>query len=158
VRNDRNHRAEALLRQRRRLEEMARQDFVSAGEEAQRLRDRLSALHDARRQADTQARDRLTRGGEADTDDYRRQVPQLREAIETTSARLAEAERNVEHCRSKLLDGMRQRRAAELLRDRQAARNAAAAERRLARGRDEAYAVRLAIGKTTDEADDEDSL
>ena len=56
MRNDKTHRAEALLRQRRRLEEMARQDFVSAGEEAQRLRDRLATMRTARQQADMEAR------------------------------------------------------------------------------------------------------
>ncbi len=157
MRNRRAQRAETLLRSRRRIEEVARCEFVAAGEEVQRLRERLDSLRDAQRQADLEARNRLISGGRVRTDEYRRQTARLAAAAETTAVHLAEAERLVERCRGRLREAMSQRRAAELLRDRHAAGRAASLDRRLARGREEAYATRLAIGQIGEESDIEET-
>lgn len=157
MRNSRTQRAEALLRSRRRLEEVARHEFVAAGEEAQRLRERLDSLRESQRQADAEARDRLLSGERAQTGDYGRQSARLTSAAETTAAHLTEAERLVEQCRERLQQAVSGRRAAELMRDRHAAAGAAALDRRLARGREEAYAARLAIGRVGEDYDTEET-
>lgn len=149
--------AEALLRSRRRIEEVARHEFVAAGEETERLRERLEQLRFDRRRADSLARDRLLTPGQADTSEYRDDAARLQGAIDRTVEHLTEAERNLDRCRENLTEAMSQRRAAELLRDRRAARSAADLDRRMARGREEAYAVRLAIGRTFEQQDDEES-
>lgn len=153
MRTNRDHGVEALLRSRRRIEQVARHEFVAAGEDAERLRARLEQLKSQRRRADSITRDRLLAGGEADTSEYRRQSSRLASAIESATAHLAEAERNLQLSRERLADAMNQRRAAELLRDRRAARSASALDRRLARGREEAYATRLAIGRTSEDSE-----
>lgn len=158
MRNSRDHGVEALLRSRRRIEEVARHEFVAAGEEVERLRERLEQLRFERRRADSLARDRLLGGGEADTSGYRSEAARLQAAIDSTTAHMAEAEQNLERCRDELVEAMGRRRSAELLRDRRAARSAADLDRRLARGREEAYAVRLAIGHTFDDGDNEESI
>lgn len=158
MRNSGNHGAEALLRSRRRIEEVARHEFIAAGEETERLHERLEQLRFQRRRADSLARDRLLTGGEADTSEYRHEATRIQTAIDRTAAHLAEAEQMLERCRENLTEAMSQRRAAELLRDRHAARSATDLDRRLARGREEAYAVRLAIGRTFEENDGEESV
>jgi len=142
-------RVEKLLAIGRSQEQAARQAFDRARAASEDIRARLAECEREIVVRHDQARERLLAGGQAElAQPYRDGVATLRRKIEKLAARRKAAAMRLENRRADLLAAMTRRRAAQIVRERLAARQASAEARKQTRQLDEAHAAAVAAGET----------
>jgi flagellar export protein FliJ len=136
-------RVEKLLAISRGAERAAQQAFDVARARADEVQARMVELELAMIALHEAARRRLAEGGpDGAGESYRQGVAKLRRSVSRTAARQKAADAELEARRTQLLAAMTRRRAAEIVRERLRARQAAVAARQETRQMDEAHAAR----------------